>query len=1016
MFEVLAAQLFAAVRDALEAEAALQKEAKLHSAEELQGTLEVLRNKVYGIRMATFVRNPDIRYRIQLLQDIIYDAEDLLQESQHRNAQLTRLSVDHLRPHGDAHVNWLDGRLLLAFVTRPYQYFFRNVFSNHVIALKLRGLNSRLKALKDQKSELDLNISAAESDDAAAAAVPAGGSKEVYYGGVMRATAAHTDDIVGKKLHSDASFLHAMLTHKSKRDDKENLRIYAIVGPGGIGKTTLANLIVHKCKDDSFVHAWITVSRKFDKFGILKRIMVSLKAENGRWKAGGDLTLLEKDVRDAVKGKKLLVVLDDVWEAMELWNFWLCFLIKSSCSPGSRVVVTTRNWDVADQMLAVYTHPVQPLAKEESWHLLCRYTGASAMETKQIMEDLKPTGLEILQRCYGNPMAIITVGGLLSLQEKRLDAWELFLDKCIQFESRLDLPVGIQRHLYAAFDDLPSSILKQSFVYCSLFPDDHEIPCSDLFELWVAEGFARDEEEAKRWFVLLTQRNMLVPWLKPDFTRMCKIDGLSSSIGGYLMMHSSGLVLDQADRRGRLYTTKTTLRRLSLVNGTAKDVDFLKRQASLRTLLLFNHRQGFPLHRVKLLDKLSCIRVLSLREALTDEMPDSLGSLFRLRYLDLSGNKEMKKLPESIGELSNLQVLRLQACEKLQQLPQSFLKLSQLEYFDAQGTALRGLPSKIGENMSKLRKITPFRLHLGEMATVKDLKQLAELRTLGIEIVGNSVGTQEAITADLINKKRLRELKLTWVGNEAAGDQQVVDELHPSPSIEDLRIRHYHWRSLPNWLELLPNLRMLYLEGCNNFTEMPSSLCRLQNLEHLQFKGASAVRSIGPEFFGDDGSGFPKLKVLRFNDMSNWESWEMKQSSPCALMPCLQILGIYRCPNLKSLPEGLLEGLRFLRHLRIVEASKLELLAVENLSALESLVVLGKNDKLQRVSNLTGLRCLAVPYCLKLRIAAEESFDALEAAKVYKKNNFLPDWLKELSESTDLQKLKPFVINRYYVY
>ncbi|KAJ0716356.1 putative P-loop containing nucleoside triphosphate hydrolase [Helianthus annuus] len=81
---------------------------------------------------------------------------------------------------------------------------------------------------------------------------------------------------------------------------------------GGVGKTTLATLLYNnqQVTDHFELKAWVCVSDDFDSFGISKVIFESVAQENKKFK---DFNLLQVAFRDQLRGKRFLLVLDDVW-------------------------------------------------------------------------------------------------------------------------------------------------------------------------------------------------------------------------------------------------------------------------------------------------------------------------------------------------------------------------------------------------------------------------------------------------------------------------------------------------------------------------------------------------------------------------------------------------------------------------------------------------------------------------------------------------------------------------------
>ena len=145
-----------------------------------------------------------------------------------------------------------------------------------------------------------------------------------------------------------------------------------ILGMGGVGKTTLAQLIYD---DDTvkryFVRIWVSVPYKFDLGKILRTIIEQVNRKGAR-NADAIQTLLDRVV-ESIKDKRLLLVLDDVWTVEQReWEKLIEAFGKSD--PSSRILVTTQNRDVVQIMGARNDSVIhlQLLSADDCWKMVSR--------------------------------------------------------------------------------------------------------------------------------------------------------------------------------------------------------------------------------------------------------------------------------------------------------------------------------------------------------------------------------------------------------------------------------------------------------------------------------------------------------------------------------------------------------------------------------------------------------------------------------------------------------------------
>ena len=92
----------------------------------------------------------------------------------------------------------------------------------------------------------------------------------------------------------------------------EDVSVIPIVGMGGLGKTTLAQLAYndHRAKRHFVLRMWVCVSDDFDLRRVTKAI---IESTTGNTCGLLDMDLLQRRLQENVRGKKFLLVLDDMW-------------------------------------------------------------------------------------------------------------------------------------------------------------------------------------------------------------------------------------------------------------------------------------------------------------------------------------------------------------------------------------------------------------------------------------------------------------------------------------------------------------------------------------------------------------------------------------------------------------------------------------------------------------------------------------------------------------------------------
>ncbi|XP_022846282.1 putative late blight resistance protein homolog R1B-17 [Olea europaea var. sylvestris] len=284
-------------------------------------------------------------------------------------------------------------------------------------------------------------------------------------------------------------------------------QIISIVGMGGLGKTTSAKKIYNHShvRYHFYKLSWCVVSQTYKKRKLLTDILSSVSDLNR-----DDISEIKDEEELAellyrsLKGRRYLIVVDDLWEK-EAWDD-LKRLFPDD-SNGSRVMFTSRLKNVASEISHVIIEP-SPLSPDESWKLLEQ----KVFKKECCPQELQDIGKQIAANCKGLPLLVVLIAGILSNMEKKESLWQQVAKSLSSYISQKAddyIPT-----LKLSYIHLPDH-LKPCFLYLSAFQEDEEIPVRKLLLLWIVEGFIEKREQktledvAEEYLMELVNRSLL---------------------------------------------------------------------------------------------------------------------------------------------------------------------------------------------------------------------------------------------------------------------------------------------------------------------------------------------------------------------------------------------------------------------------------------------------------------------------------------------------------------------------
>ncbi|XP_058750026.1 putative disease resistance protein RGA4 [Vicia villosa] len=683
--------------------------------------------------------------------------------------------------------------------------------------------------------------------------------------------------------------------------DNEELSVYSIVGHGGYGKTTLAQLVFNDERVNTHFNLkiWVCVSDDFSMMRILESIIESADGKNPDLSS---LEAMQKKVREILESKRYLLVLDDVWsEDQEKWNKLKYLLQCGNGTKGASVLVTTRLDIVASIMGTYPSHRLAGLADDDIWSLFKQCAFGPNREGRA---ELVAIGKEIVRKCVGSPLAAKALGSLLRFKSeehqwlsiKESNLWNLSDDNPIMSALRL------------SYFNLKSS-LRLCFTFCAVFPKDFEMVKEQLIHLWLANGFIASRGNLEVEHVGHEVWNEL--YAKSFFQEVKTDEKGNVTFKMHDLFHdlAQSIMGEECLASGAESLTSLSIRvhhiSCSVINFY-KPIKYntipFKKAESLRTFLQldvpFENTGSFP-------------SITSLR-ALRTSCPQlsALKSLTHLRYLELF-YCFIETLPESVCKLQNLEILKFDNCLYLSSLPNQLTQLQALRHLVIKNCdSLVSTPSNISK-LTCLKTLSIFIVGSKKgfgLAELRDLQLGGKLHIKGLENVSSEWDAKEA---NLIGKKELNRLYLSWdsYANSQGIDtnvERVLEVLEPHTGLKGFGIKGYAGIHFPDWMRnisILEGLVDVILYNCKNCQRLPR-LGKLPYLTTLYVSGMRDLKYIDDDLYESTSErAFVSLKRLTLRGLPNLE--RILEAEGVEMLPQLSYFRISGVPKLAlpSLPS-----------------------------------------------------------------------------------------------------------------
>ncbi|XP_024026391.1 disease resistance-like protein DSC1 [Morus notabilis] len=774
------------------------------------------------------------------------------------------------------------------------------------------------------------------------------------------------------------------------------VQIVGIWGMGGIGKTTLAEVVFNKISSEFEARCFVANVREESEKGSLVSLRNKLLAEllKEEHLNLGTPSLGPTFVKERLRRTKVLVVVDDVYHVEQLKS-----LIgdRDQYSGESRIIITTRDAMLLRKISADGVYEVKELNCDEALQL---FNFKAFKENSRITEHLE-LSKKVVKYAGGNPLAITVLGSYFgSLRSKKEESWEMAFSKLkvvphndilnvlrISYDELDETEKNIFLDIACFFNRMSRDYVENILNACGFFANngiddliDKSLITIKYKELWMHDLLQEmGQKIVCQESADLGKRSRL--WIAEDAYQVLENNEGTTKI--------QGIFLDKSKIDGDIHLEPTifskmhNLRLFKIYNSSyvkkgkvyLHDLQCLPR--SLRYLEWHEYPLKYlpsnfkPKNLVELkmpysqleqlwvgVQELNKLRGIDLRQSIyLTQIPD-LSSARNLERINLAYCRSLLQFPLHILRNLNRHIeVNLSYCDKLQSLP---LEGSNLDTFpmnisrsmvslDLSSTGIMSLPSSIDSlnNLSKLSLNNCTRL-ANLPSFMNKLDSLKELNLGGCSILETFPEVPLNIKSLDIHGTAIKEVASSSI--EGRFDLQYINMLN-CKSLASLPSNIFKMRSLID----------LNLDGCSNLKNLPEISEPMKSLEILHLS-RTGIREL-PSSIG-------YLISVQELEVMECENLESVPTNICT-MAALSDLDLSDCPRLEyfPMPSGFLRW--DLEHLHLSNSNIIELpRSIKGLSKLRQIHV-NNCKNLRSIPELPlGLQILHANGCSSLEIVS----------------------------------------------
>ncbi|TYH48727.1 hypothetical protein ES332_D10G087200v1, partial [Gossypium tomentosum] len=648
--------------------------------------------------------------------------------------------------------------------------------------------------------------------------------------------------------------------------EEKHARIVGIYGVGGVGKTSILTEINNKISVPSNgfdMVIWVVVSKGFRIAKVQDDIAKRIGLFGGMW---GEKSAEEKamDIFRVLREKKFVVLMDDVWERVDVLKVGIPLPTYES---RSKIIFTTRSNEVCGQMRAHKKIEVQCLTEEQAWELFEHDVGNDILD-----------GHPNIRECGGLPLALITI-------VLKRSANSVFPD----------MDEEVYPLLKFIFDCLPNDSVRCCLLYCSLFPEDYRIPKEIFIDCCIVEGFM-DEYES------ISQARKQGHQIIGSLIHSCLLEEASDStvkmhdvirdmclwIAWRFYAHKwksfvrAGYELTQVPEVGK----SRGIKRMSLMQNKIEALNEPPYCPDLQTLFL-NQNQLKVIHN-DFFQFMSGLKILCFRANRgIRELPVGISKLVYLEHLDLSYTG-IRQLPTELTALEKLKCLKLEYLLDGIRIPRGLISgFSKLQMLKMMGSflfdksAAKDNNECLVEEMQSLNHLNELSMSVTSAFALERLMSAEMLHTCTEQIGLHSFRDSKQLNIlSLANFKCLNYIQISKC--------ESLEKVKTEMDITRAKAPNQTQIPVVEPQMCFQSLVKVYISGCSTLRDI-TWLILAQNLRHFIVIDCHKMEEI--------------INEIKLSQIAEMYLPELKSIYKDALpFPCMKDIHMYACPKPTRLP------------------------------------------------------------------------------------------------------------------